>query len=264
MLASFEIADLITANSLFVVNHSGGKDSQAMLIALSSIIPKKQLLVVHATLGQMEWPGALEHAEKQALGLGVTFLVAKANKTLLSMVRNRFATRPSVPSWPSSEHRQCTSDLKRGPIEREVRRFAEKHGFRTIVNCVGIRAEESIRRSKLQTWKKNCAQSNSKRIWYDWLPIHDLKTDEVFSTIANAGQQPHPAYGLGNDRLSCVFCIMGSDNDLRIGALQNPKLYAEYVTLERRTGYSMHQSRRFLEDITGVKTRRYLPVLEAA
>ncbi len=57
-----EISSLITSGALFVSNHSGGKDSQAMLINLLEVIPPKQIVVVHASLGAMEWPGALELA----------------------------------------------------------------------------------------------------------------------------------------------------------------------------------------------------------
>ena len=49
------IDDLIRAGALFVANHSGGKDSQAMLIKLLERVPARQLLVVHASLGEAEW-----------------------------------------------------------------------------------------------------------------------------------------------------------------------------------------------------------------
>lgn len=261
--ATNEAHNLIQQGALVVANHSGGKDSQAMLIKLLEIVPPSQILVVHATLGESEWPGALEHAEAQARAAGVEFIVAKAGKTFLSMVETRFETRPEVPSWPSASHRQCTSDLKRGPIEREVRRFAREHGFTTIINCMGLRAEESARRAKAQCWKLNEGNSlqakNYKngrvaesRDWYDWLPIHEMSLQDVLSTIKDAGQELHPAYGTGNERLSCVFCIMASQNDLKNGALQNPELYRRYVALEKRTGYTMHQSRKSLEEMTGI------------
>lgn len=138
----------IASGALFVINHSGGKDSQAMMIKLLEIVPVAQVLVVHASLGDMEWPDALEHAQAQAAAADVPFIVARAAKSLLEMVANRFATRPDAPSWPSAKHRQCTSDLKRGPITREVRRWADAHGFKRIVNCMGMRAGESSARAK--------------------------------------------------------------------------------------------------------------------
>jgi len=142
--------------------------------------------------------------------------------------------------------------LKRGPIEREVRRYAKQHAHLRIVGCMGIRAQESARRAKAIPWQLNERQSVAGRTWHEWLPIHEMNTADVLTTVREAGQQLHPAYALGNERLSCVFCIMASANDLRNGALHNPELYAKYVEIERRTGYTMHMSRRSLEEITGV------------
>ena len=148
--ARARIEALRDAGALFVASHSGGKDSQAMLIRLLEIIPRPQLLVVHAALGEVEWPGALEHAEQQARDADLPFIVARAVKTFLDMVEHRYQVRPgpNSPCWPSASNRQCTSDLKRGPIEREVRRYAKAHGFTTIVSCTGLRAQESPRRAQ--------------------------------------------------------------------------------------------------------------------
>lgn len=235
--------------ALFVANHSGGKDSQALLIWMAENVPHSQIVVVHASLGELEWDGAKEHAEKQAADLGLPFIVAVAKRSLFQMVEDRFENRPEVPSWPSSAHRQCTSDLKRGPITREVRKFADDNGFNVVVNCLGIRGEESSARAKRTTWTESKRNTNSKRTWFEANPIHDWTVDQVFGAIADAGQEAHPAYALGNDRLSCVFCIMGSDNDICNGAKARPDLFAKYVELEKRTGYTMHQSRRSLTEI---------------
>lgn len=237
-----EIQDLVEAGALFVSNHSGGKDSQAMLIKLLENVPPRQLLVVHASLGPMEWPGALELAHKQASSAGLPFIIAKAEKTLLEMVERRFTNRPEVPSWPSASTRQCTSDLKRGPIQREVRRYAKANGFKIIVNCLGLRAEESPGRAKRQEYSR-MGISNSVNTWFEWLPVQELKTPEIFDIIREAGQVPHYAYGLGNERLSCVFCIMASRNDIRNGGNEHPDLLAQYDAMEKRTGYTMHMNR---------------------
>jgi 3'-phosphoadenosine 5'-phosphosulfate sulfotransferase (PAPS reductase)/FAD synthetase len=240
---------LIEQGALVVVNHSGGKDSQALLIKILETVPAKQILVVHASLGHVEWHGALELAQKQAQDAGCAFVVAYPVKSFIDMVERRFASRPDVPSFPSASHRQCTSDLKRGPIEREVRRYAAVNGFTKIINCMGVRAAESVSRSKLQDWQFSARNSKAGRTWYDWLPIFRLTTLEVFATIAGAGQEPHWAYAAGNERLSCVFCIMGSANDIANGAKHRPELFQRYVELEERTGYTMHMSRKSLKQI---------------
>lgn len=238
-----KIQRLISEGALFVANHSGGKDSQAQLIRLLEVVPAAQIVVVHASLGAMEWPGAMELARDQAEAAGLPFIVATAAKTLLEMVERRFSTRPEVPSWPSASTRQCTSDLKRGPIQREVRRYAKANGYKVIVNCLGLRAQESPGRAKRVPLRLNERDSNSVNTWYEWLPVHDLSAAEIFGIIEQAGQQPHYAYSLGNDRLSCVFCIMASKKDIVTGAAHNPGLLEQYDVLEKRTGYTMHMSR---------------------
>lgn len=240
---------MIAAGALVVVNHSGGKDSQAMMIKLLERVPREQLVVVHASLGDIEWPGALELAQKQAADAGVEFVVATATKSFEQMVERRFATRPSVPSFPSASTRQCTSDLKRNPIDREIRRVAKERGLKLIVSCTGIRAAESAARSKQVEWKRNDTGSKAGREWYSWLPIFRLSTAEVFETIRAAGQQPHPAYASGNERLSCLFCIMASKGDIANAARQHPAVAARFIALEQKTGYTMHMSRKSLQQL---------------
>lgn len=252
------VDQLIAQGALFVVNHSGGKDSQAMLIKLLERIPREQMIVVHASLGEAEWEGALELAEQQAHHAGLPFIVAKAVKTFFQMVEHRYATNPGPNSscWPSASIRQCTSDMKRGPVEREVRRYARERGIKTIVSCMGLRAAESPGRAKRAAFSLNKRGSVAGRSWYEWLPIHDMATGDVFATIAGAGQQPHWAYLEGNERLSCVFCIMGSPQDLARGARRRPELYARYIEIEQRTGYTMHQSRKSLPELVAIGEER--------
>lgn len=232
--------------ALFVVNHSAGKDSQAMLLALRDFgIPDAQMLVVHADLGEVEWHGNLDHIRSTVGGIPV--IVARAKKTFFDMVEHR-------QRFPSPVYRQCTSDLKRGPIEREVRRYLKAHpefGGK-VVSCMGLRADESARRANKEPLRLNKTNCKAGRVWYEWLPIFRLSEREVFAMIAAAGQSPHWAYGEGMTRLSCCFCIMGSSHDLTTAARLRPDLYRKYVETERRLGFTLSPSRRTLPEITGV------------
>lgn len=244
-----EIQKLIKAGALFVSNHSGGKDSQATLIELLKWVPKSQIIVVHASLGRAEWPGALEKARDHAEKHGLPFFVAQAGKTFFGMVTHRFTIRPGVPSFPNASSRQCTSDLKRDPIAKVVRRYATEHGYRVVVNCLGLRAAESTGRAKMEVVQKVERFTTLTRTWIQWLPIHTLETSEVFEAIKAAGEELHYAYSLGNERLSCVFCIMSSTGDLKCGQRHNPELFSEYVALEKKTGYTMHVSKKSLTEL---------------
>ncbi|MDM8011745.1 MAG: phosphoadenosine phosphosulfate reductase family protein [Parasphingorhabdus sp.] len=240
-----KIFDLVNRRALFVANHSGGKDSQAMFIKLSAIVPEDQLIVIHAVLPEVEWDGVIEHIENTVGETPIIF--AHAIKTFFEMVEHRGM-------FPSPAQRQCTSDLKRGPIEREVRRYLKAHrrfdGL--IVNCMGMRAEESSDRAKLQTLKINNRNSVAGREWYDWLPIHNWLEDEVYGMISQAGQKPHWAYAAGMSRLSCCFCIMASKADFTKAAELQPDLYRRYVETERRLNFTLSPSMKFLPEITGI------------
>lgn len=258
-----QVCDLIARGALFVVNHSGGKDSQAMYLYLRDLVPRDQLVIIHADLAEVEWAGA--HAHIKATTSGEPIHVCRARRSLLQMIEERGM-------FPSPQQRQCTSDLKRGPIERTIRGITRERqamgnpAWGLVVNCMGMRAEESPKRAKLSPFKVSTTNSKAGREWYDWLPIHDMTEREVFAKIRQAGQKPHVVYSLGMSRFSCVFCIMASEEDLKTAArlaterpelLNDPHLYRKYVGLERSTGQVMlmptkKHGRRSLEQITGV------------
>lgn len=242
-----EIKDLISRDALFVINHSGGKDSQAMTIQMSKIIPVDRLFVIHAHLPGVEWDGIVEHINNTAPG--IKFEEVRAIKTFFEMVHHR-------QMWPSPDNRQCTSDLKRGPIEKAIRHELKRRDEYVIVNCMGMRAQESSGRAKLNTFKHSPRNSKAGREWYDWLPIHHLLETEVFDTIKGAGQEPHWAYGEGMSRLSCCFCIMASKSDLKIAAQLNPELYKKYIETEREIGHTMimptkKHGPKYLDEVIG-------------
>jgi len=264
-LPAFDLQALIAANALFVISNSGGKDSQAMAIVLEQLgIPKRQMVHVHADLGAMEWAGTLAHAKAIADKAGLPFLVAKAINLqgeefdLLDKVEAKAQAKPGQPAWPSQKRRWCTSDLKRGPIAREVRRYAKAHGFTLIVDCQGLRAQESDDRAAELPWSFSDRKDDhaAGRTWYRWLPVHELTTAQVFATIAKAGQQPHKAYGLGNERLSCMYCIMGSDTDLANAYRHNPELGDRYMAIEKATGFNMHVNMRPMGELIAEGERK--------
>ena len=231
-----DVDALIEQGAIFYVSHSGGKDSQAMYAILRERIPHAQLVVVHADLGKVEWEGVQDHIEAT---IDHPLNVVRANKTLFDMVRHRHRTKPNVPSWPSSATRQCTSDLKRNPIQKFIRQDMKRRKATSAVNCVGLRAQESSARAKRTEWSINRDLSRAGRTVWNWNAVHRLTTEQVFATIRAAGQLPHWAYRTGNERLSCVFCIMGSRSDLANGRKRRPELYAEYLQIEQETGWTM-------------------------
>ena len=239
---------MIRRGALVAINHSGGKDSQCMTILLSRIVPRDQLVVVHAPLAEVDWPGTQEQIQA-TMPAGVPLILAPvtSGETLLDAIRRRGR-------FPSPSVRWCTSDHKRGPIERELRRYLKAHPrFRgMLINAMGMRAEESAARALKPPWKFSPRNSKAGRSWFDWLPIFDFSEAQVFSVIRDTGQTPHPAYAMGMSRLSCVFCIMASRADLRTAARLQPGLYRTYAQLEQRIGHTLSPSRIPLPALTGI------------
>src|SRR5690606_16179960 len=148
--------------AIFYISHSGGKDSQAMYALVRRVVPHDQIVVVHATLGEVEWPGVIEHIESN---IAHPLNVVRAGKTFLGMVENRG-------KWPSAAYRQCTSDLKRGPIFKFIRNDLKARGATIAINCMGLRAEESAARARRKPLAYNQMESlPGKRDVWDWLPV---------------------------------------------------------------------------------------------
>ena len=242
-----ECREMIRAGALVAVNHSGGKDSQTMAILLSRIVPRHQLVAVHAPLGEVEWEGVVPHVEA-TLPAGVPLIMApvSSGKSLLDHVEERG-------KFPGIRQRWCTATHKRGPIERELRRHLKanpRFGGR-LINCLGIRRDESAARAKRVPWRRNERLSVARREVFDWLPVFDLSTEDVFRVIRGAGQSPHWIYR-HLSRCSCSFCIFSSPEDLRRAADLRPELYRQYVEIERRIGHTLSPSGTPLPELTGI------------
>jgi len=216
-------------NTLVVCNHSGGKDSQAMYLMLQKLVPDERLVVIHAHLPEVEWEGTEDFIRATIKN---ELFVVRAKKTFFEMVEQR-------KQFPSPKNRQCTSDLKRGPIAKEIRRLCNERGFTTVLNCMGLRAEESSGRAKKEMFRINNSQTNNKRTWYEWLPIHKWSTEKVFRVIKFHNQKPFWTYEKGLSRKSCSFCIMASKDDLCISASLRPSLLDRYDYYETKFDRTM-------------------------
>lgn len=253
--------EMVRQGALVVVNHSGGKDGQAMLIHLIERlhIPKSQIVVIHADLGECEWEGTAGHAKANAEAYGLPFLICRAvnkegkEKDLLDYVdkRGQFMSRSA---------RFCTSDWKRGPIRRTINSYREEidHKSPYVLNCMGMRAQESVERAKLKPIEfrrdASCpdqpfpqiieAQTRArKRIYFDWHPILHFSEEQVFATIAAGNQQPHWAYiKAGARRLSCLICMFSSEADIKAAVTHSAKgrAYAQrIIDLEEKHSHTI-------------------------
>jgi 3'-phosphoadenosine 5'-phosphosulfate sulfotransferase (PAPS reductase)/FAD synthetase len=147
--------------------------------------------------------------------------------------------------FPSSQYRQCASDLKRGPIDKFIRALPQK----VLINCLGIWAEESSPRAKLTPWKVNEQLTIRHRTVYNWLPTFNLSLADVL-TWHRAQRVPlHPVYvpeyhwdgtsGGYLRRLSCRVCIFSTDSDLAAIYRHDREGFDAVSQLEGRIGFTM-------------------------
>ena len=224
-----------------VVNSSAGKDSQAMsdyVVELvdTAKVPRQRIIVAHADLGRVEWAGTRELAQEQARHYGLTFIaIARPQGDLLDHIAKRG-------KFPSPSSRYCTSDHKQGQVAKVFTQLADRTrrcGIRVcqILNCLGLRAEESPARARRLPFGLNEMASNGRRIVHDWLPLHSWTTAQVWERIRASGVRHHPAYDLGMPRLSCCFCIFSPRSALLLAGKHNPQLLDAYVKVERAIGH---------------------------
>jgi 3'-phosphoadenosine 5'-phosphosulfate sulfotransferase (PAPS reductase)/FAD synthetase len=235
-----------------VVNSSAGKDSQAMLSSMvarcdAEGVDRSKIVVAHADLGRIEWDGTKDLARLQAEILGVRFeAVARPQGDLLDHIESRGM-------WPDSQARYCTSDHKRGQVDKILTALAAEtraHDKRRvrILNCMGLRAQESAgRASRLGLEHNKRATNKSVRYVDNYYPILDWTEHAVWSEIARSGLPHHRAYDLGMTRLSCVFCVFAPKSMLMIAGEHNRALLDEYVAVEDRIDHTFRKGFKIAE-----------------
>ena len=258
-----EVSDLITAGAPVCVGVSGGKDSQAVALAvarhLDDVGHTGQRLLVHSDLGRVEWRDSLPVCERLAEHLGWELLVVRRpSGDLMDRWESRWVSRRDAyadlltvrltPPWSTPSMRFCTSDMKTDPISRALRR---RFPVGPIVSVDGVRAQESAARAKKPITAPATKLSRRDATGTNWHAILHWTIEDVYAEIAAAGLQPHEAYRVhGSSRVSCGFCIMGSAQDLSIAANvpEHQELLQAIVDLECRSTFAF-QGARWLGDV---------------
>lgn len=214
---------------------------------------KDRVLAVHCDLGRVEWAGTKELAAEHCKHYGIEFHIVRREKgDLLDQVEQRGM-------WPDSANRYCTSDQKRDQVAKlhtaitakKIEEMAQPTQVR-ILNCMGLRADESPARAKKEAFCVNKRQTNGKRLVMDWLPIHTWTIKQVWDTIKASGVKYHYAYDKGMPRLSCMFCIFAPKSALVIAGHENKPLLEEYVRIEEKIGHTFRHGFKIADVLADV------------
>jgi 3'-phosphoadenosine 5'-phosphosulfate sulfotransferase (PAPS reductase)/FAD synthetase len=249
-----EVDALLARHAPVIVGVSGGKDSHAVAWALAEHLkgyagPKA---LIHSDLGSVEWLDSLPACQRIADRIGWELIVCarpaggmmeRWEARWQSSIRRYCAmeTVAVVLPWSTPTMRFCTSELKVGPITSAIKkRFGNKT---PAINVTGVRAEESANRAKQPIVS---AAEKLPDGSLSWRPIHQWLLQDVWDAIAESGVAAHEAYSLfGSSRVSCRFCILANEADLR-ASLRDPAAAAIYVRmceLELLSGFAFQGSR---------------------
>lgn len=238
---------------IIVANISGGKDSQTMLRRLYRICKAlgilDRLACVFADLGDDdEWPGTRELAEAHAKRYGLPFISVQKRDGQTGEPQSLLEYIEAHGDWPDIDNRFCTSDMKRGPISKAITMLCnEARGGAwskrndcciRVLNCMGLRAEESPARAKKPVFevdKKQTGKGLAKHV-DTWYPILGMTEKQVWADIKLSGVKHHPIYDMGMKRLSCMFCVLAGKSSVARAAQLNPEGARVRAKLEIRIG----------------------------
>lgn len=128
--------------------------------------------------------------------------------------------------FPSGRVKFCTRLLKIVPIQNfysEIRSRIKKKP----INAVGIRAEESFKRSQLLEIEEQDEATS-------WRPILNLTQKEVISIHHRHNIKPNPLYLKGYSRVGCFPCIFSNKSDIRQMSFLDPERIEYLDALEQR------------------------------
>jgi 3'-phosphoadenosine 5'-phosphosulfate sulfotransferase (PAPS reductase)/FAD synthetase len=229
----------------YLVCFSGGKDSIACVLHLLDLgIPKEKIWLVHhlvdgregSTL--MDWPCTDSYCEKfaEAFDMPIRFswrsggFEGEMNRNesptgavlfedwddrtkviTLNSNEKKIGTRQKFPQVSADlSVRWCSAYLKIDVFSRVINNSPRFNGKRTLV-ITGERAEESAARAKYKVVEPHRCDGR-KRTVHQWRPIKEWPVEDVWAIMKRYNVDPHPAYHLGWNRLSCRTCIFISDS----------------------------------------------------
>lgn len=258
-----DIMRLVGVGAAVAIGVSGGKDSVVAtgvtMEYLDSLGHTGPRVLVHADLGMVEWKESVEVCRQLANHYGLELLiVSRKAGGLMERWESRWesstrryselSTVTLVLPWSTPAMRFCQSETKRIPIISELRRrFKGQH----IINVTGIRRQESASRSKSTIADLDVKNSRVGSEFWNFRPIVDFSTQEVFQFIKSRGLPLHIAYTeFHSSRVSCILCILAKLADL-VASTRRPEhrvLYRRMVALEIVSTFAF-QGSRWLGDV---------------
>jgi 3'-phosphoadenosine 5'-phosphosulfate sulfotransferase (PAPS reductase)/FAD synthetase len=160
----------------------------------------------------------------------------------------KLGTRQKFPQISANlSVRWCSSSLKIDVGAIAINNQPRFIGKRTLV-ISGERAEESPGRAKYASFESHRCHTQKRHVDH-WRPVHAWSNQHIWHIIAKHRINPHPAYRLGFGRVSCQFCIFGSDNQWATLHQIDPDRLKVLSDYEEKFGLTIHRSLNILERV---------------
>ncbi len=129
----------------------------------------------------------------------------------------------------------------------------KKFRGKTILNVVGLRGQESLKRSKkpISEFNKQLYVKTHGTKGYTWLPILNYSLEDVFRVHQHHSFARHEAYTrFGLSRVSCSFCVLASVKDLQASLTdeRNHEAFRQIAKIEIESTFSF-KSEMWLADL---------------
>jgi 3'-phosphoadenosine 5'-phosphosulfate sulfotransferase (PAPS reductase)/FAD synthetase len=133
-----------------------------------------------------------------------------------------------------------------------------------FANVLGMRAEERPDRRNREVWRRTT--DNSARVVDEWLPAHQVSTEEVWERTISSGLPYHWCYDSypgakdrrGSSRCSCSTCTLANHRDLLIAVQRRPRL-AELCALVERVRQVPFNPNITMAELIALSRRRDAP-----
>ncbi|MBI4869261.1 MAG: phosphoadenosine phosphosulfate reductase family protein [Candidatus Wallbacteria bacterium] len=215
-------------SEFYSVSMSGGKDSTALALWM-----REQGLPHVRIFADTGWESPVTYAYLDYLEERLGPIERLKPKESFTQRLLRLGT------WPARSRRWCTKDLKVYPIRDWMDDFRLPEGYTSLVNVVGIRAEESAKRATFR-----------EREWSDdthcyvWRPLLRWSLADVLQIHRRHGVKVNPLYQQGFERVGCFPCIYAGKLEIRLLAEEYQERIDVIRDLERATGNTMFALRR--------------------
>ena len=200
--------DHIDGDPLIIASISGGKDSAALSLWLTEQEIEHERVFADTGWEAQETYDYLRGPLTDKIG---PITEVRSDRQMVDWIRHKAM-------FPSRVRRWCTDELKVKPMFRHFFDRADETG-RPIVNAIGIRAAESLARSKMPEWDGH----SSRRGAFDiWRPLILWTGEDVIDIHQRHGLTPNPLYFAGAERVGCWPCIHSRKSEIRFIAEHDP------------------------------------------